>query len=311
MKQKIYILGLVSAIFVFTGTILKVNHLPGASIMLVIGLGSLILWFLPAALIDLGKVGESANRKVLYIVTYITCFVVFTAMLFKIMHWPFAGTMLTIALPFPYVIFLPVFLMITSKEKNFNIYNTVFILFLLAVNSVFSGLLAINISKEKIVESYNISHTYLKQDNLVSAISPESATKGLSDKIDEIIKLTDAYQAILLKSEDKSVIDWQKHPENLARPDAAGMSLYLLNKAGEQGEKLSLEIKLQELAELLKQDSGNSELAAIAPSLFDLQPAGEKDDWGVRTFSDNNLAWSLMYLDGLKSQLMIMKSVCR
>ena len=61
-------------------------------------------------------------------------------MLFKIQHWPGAGKLLMIALPFPYVVFLPVFLAVTSRNKSFSINNTVFVLFLLAGISVFSVL---------------------------------------------------------------------------------------------------------------------------------------------------------------------------
>ncbi len=52
------------------------------------------------------------------------------AMLFKIMHWPGAGYVLRVSLPFPFVVFLPVFLAAASKNRNFNIYNTIAVLFL-------------------------------------------------------------------------------------------------------------------------------------------------------------------------------------
>ena len=147
MKQKIYILGVITTLIVFIGAIFKVNHMPGAGVMLTLGLLTMVFIFLPAALINHYKSEESNHNLLLYIVTYLTCFVIFISMLFKIQHWPFAGVMFTIALPFPYVIFLPVFLIVTAKNKNFNIYNTVFVLLLLALNSVFSALLALNVQK--------------------------------------------------------------------------------------------------------------------------------------------------------------------
>jgi hypothetical protein len=309
MKQKIYIVGLVTAALVFLGTIFKINHLPGAGILLTLGIGSFVLVFLPSALINLGKSEKSGRSKTLYIVTYITCLLVFTAMLFKIQHWPYAGLLLTIALPFPYIVFLPVFLRITSREENFNIYNTVAVLILLVVNSVFSGLLAINVSKNKIIESYNISHNYEKQENLLLSIPVITTGSAIDTKINEIIKLAEEYQAILLKSEGKTINDWHQHPEDLRRPDAAGLCLYLLTEAGEKENQLRLEEELKELSVMLKQEKNCSEIAAIAPALFDLQTTDGEDDWGIRTFSDNNLAWSLMYLDGLKADLLMIKAV--
>lgn len=144
MKQKIYLLGLATTIVIFSGTIFKINHWPGAQILLTVGLMTLIFFFLPAALINNYKAQETRQNLPLYIVTWLTCAIVFTSMLFKISHWQGAGILLTIALPFPYVVFLPVFLITTSKIKNFNIYNTVFVLFLMALTSVFSVLLGLS-----------------------------------------------------------------------------------------------------------------------------------------------------------------------
>ena len=140
MKQKIYILGVITAIILSTGAILKVNHWPGAGILITAGTLILVFIFIPVALIDNFKAEGNSKNRLLYIVTGITCFVVFTGMLFKIMHWPYAGVGLLIALPFPYIVFLPVFLIVTSRNKNYNIFNTIFVLLLLAINSVFSAL---------------------------------------------------------------------------------------------------------------------------------------------------------------------------
>ena len=144
MKQKIYILGLVTTLIVVTGIMFKINHWPGAGYLLTIGIFSLVFIFLPVSLQNHYKAEGNKQNLILYIVTWLTCFVVFTAMLFKIMHWPGAGIALFISLPFPYVVFLPVFLTVTGKNKNFNIYYTVFVLFLLAIISSYSALLALN-----------------------------------------------------------------------------------------------------------------------------------------------------------------------
>jgi len=157
MKQKIYTLGLVIVMVTFTGTILKVNHWPGAAILIAAGLGALVILFVPAALLNHYRAKGSADNVLLYIVTGLTCAVLFTGMLFKINHWPHAGVFLLIGLPFPYIVFLPVFLWVTSKNKNFNIYNLVIVLSLLAFNSVFSGLLALSVSKERIDDSYDMA----------------------------------------------------------------------------------------------------------------------------------------------------------
>ena len=108
MKQKLYILGVVAAMITSTGAIFKVNHWPAAGILIVAGTLILVLLFLPAALINNYKAEGNKQNKVLYIVTYITCFVVFIAMLFKIISVcgervdPRASEFLAILRPFEF-----------------------------------------------------------------------------------------------------------------------------------------------------------------------------------------------------------------
>ncbi|MGE5432820.1 MAG: hypothetical protein ACM3QX_17185 [Syntrophomonadaceae bacterium] len=141
MKQKLYTAGLINIIVILTGAIFKISHLPGAGIIFTLGMVSFVLLVMPASLVSVYR--EKRENGLLYLITGMTCFVVFTAMLFKIMHWPFAGTALTIAIPFPYLVFLPVFIYSTSRNSSFSLYSTVLVLFLIALNSVFNVLLAV------------------------------------------------------------------------------------------------------------------------------------------------------------------------
>ena len=118
MKQKIYIFGVITALVIFAGIIFKINHFAGAGILMIVSMVTLVLLFLPVALINNYKAEGTRQNLPLYFVTWMTCFVVFLAMLFKIMHWPYAGILMTIALPFPYVVFLPVFLIVTARNKK-------------------------------------------------------------------------------------------------------------------------------------------------------------------------------------------------
>lgn len=143
MKQTYYYPGLLAVLLISAGTVFKVNHFPGAAAMIVTGMLMLVLVFLPLALMSNYRVHGSRQNSSLYLVTWLTCAVMFTSMVFKILHWPGAGILVLIALPFPFVVFLPVYLMVTSRIKNFNIFNTVYVLFFLAAISVLSSLLAL------------------------------------------------------------------------------------------------------------------------------------------------------------------------
>ncbi|NMC38741.1 MAG: hypothetical protein GYA41_10500 [Bacteroidales bacterium] len=69
MKNKIYILGLVTTLVVFLGILFKMLHWPGAGILLTLGIFLLVFVFLPVALINNYKASEKKGNRSLYIVT--------------------------------------------------------------------------------------------------------------------------------------------------------------------------------------------------------------------------------------------------
>ena len=310
MKQKIYFLGVISAIIISTGVIFKMEHWPAAGIMITAGTLILVLLFFPAALINSYKAEGNTQNRLLYIVTYITCFVVFTGMLFKIMHWPNAGVALLIAIPFPYIVFLPVFLIATSKNKNFNIYNTVFVLLLLAVNSVFSALLALNVSKETIDDSYNLSRDYNKVEAAAAQLPGFINGSAINMKIDEIIKISNDYQNLILKHEGITREQWKKDPGHLLRPDNINTAASVLYDNGEMPPGIKLDKAINELINLMKQTKGFEDAAKALPSILDLNEKREKEDaldfYGRNIFIP--LSWTLIYLDGLEASLYMIKT---
>ena len=310
MKQKIYILGVISAIIISTGVILKVNHWPAAQILITAGTLILVLIFFPAALINNYKAEGNAQNRLLYIVTYITCFVVFIGMLFKIQHWPYAGVWLSIALPFPYIVFLPVFLVVTSKNKNFNIYNTIFVLLLLALNSVFSALLSLNVSRDTIIDSYNISGNYNKVEAAVTQKPIIGNESVVNMKIDEVLKITNEYQDLILKHEGMTREEWENNPGNLLRADSPNIAATVLSDNGEMPAGIKLEKSLSELVVLMKQTKGYEETAKVLPAIVGLGVENEEDPAWAFTYRNIliNLSWVLTYLDGLEANLNMIKA---
>jgi len=281
-----------------------------AQIFIVAGILILVLIFFPAALINSYKAEGNKQNRLLYIVTYITCFVVFTGLLFKIQHWPYAGVALSIALPFPYIVFLPVFLIVTSKNKNFNIYNTVFVLILLALNSVFSALFSLNVSKETVDDSYNISRDYSKAKVAVAQLPLIVNGSAVNMKIDEIIKISDDYQDLILKHEGMTREQWEKNPGNLVRPDNINTAASILADNGEMPPGMKLDKAITELMDLMKKTKGFEDVAKALPSILDLEEEKGKDN--TLNFYSRNifipLSWALIYLDGLEANLNMIKA---
>jgi len=306
MKQKLYILGLVSAILTFTGTIFKINHLYGANIMIAIGLLTFVLIFIPAALINRYKAAGNKQNLLLHIVTWLTCFVIFVSMLFKIMHWPGAGKMLAVSLPFPYVVFLPVFLITTSRNKNFNNYNTVFVLLLLAVNSIFAALLALNVSADRIYDSYNLSAGYNKVESIVDNLPVKESQSPVIQKIDEVLKTVNNYQNVILAYDGITEDEWTGDPGVLYLPDNRGMAAKALIESGEKPYGSGLQKQLKELLSLMEQTHGYENFSKTA--IYNQSTPGLDDpEWPETVFADANLAWVLIYLDGLETNLKLIR----
>jgi hypothetical protein len=310
MKQKIYLLGLATLLITFTGLVFKINHLAGASVALFAGTALLLFIFLPLALAK--NYRESGNRsfRLLYIITWVTCFVVFGAMLFKIMHWKYSGSLALIALPFPYLVFLPVFLYTTSRNKDFNIYNTVLVLFLLVISSVLSALLSLNVSKARLSDSYNLSVNYIRTSAIFEKGSGQIPGTAVATRIDDLLKTIEDYRGTILQHEGLSANQWKSDQQCLMRPEERRAAAAALGSNGEEAPGSKLESGLRSLVIEMENSPDYKEVARFAPVIFDLElPDGKEPAGVVRNFTENNLSWALICLDGLEANLKMLKAL--
>jgi len=313
MKQKIYILGLAALMIVFLGSIWKINHWPGAGIMLTTGMLILIFAFLPLALMNNYKAEGNRQNLALYIVTWITCLVVFGSMLFKIQHWPGAGKLLMLAIPFPYVIFLPVFLATTAKNKSFSIYKTVFVLFLLSGISVFSVLLSLNVSRERVDDSLHLSRNYNRIETVIDKIPIPAAETAIARKMDELIVIVDDYQSAIFANEGITAKQWDDDPWQFPRLEAAniGYGLLVTDTKGRSSD-LRLQSGLQSLVREMESTTGFEDLAKAFPVIVEFtELQGASDEWTRQMFYLNTRAWSMIYLDGLETNLKLLRTTVK
>jgi hypothetical protein len=313
MKQKIYILGLITVLLLVIGTQLKINHFPGSAYVLTLGIVLLVLVFLPLALINHYRAEGNSQNKILYIITWITAFVVFTAMLFKILHWPKASIMLIVSLPFPYVVFLPVFLIKTAKMKSFNIYNTVYILLMLAVFSVFSALLALNVTREKIAESHILSKHYIMMErelkNLPRATTLKSGTVKYSNvmqKADELLSIVDETRKQLFTKAEITEEQWNTNPDKSNYLDSRDNEKILFREKSRLAYRL--EAGLKGLFAELEKTPGCEKLSSMAPSFFGYkEPGKDESSWAEEVFPGQLLVWDLIDLDAIKLNVILIK----
>ena len=277
---------------------------------MILGIVILVMVFLPLALRNHYRSEGERKNLFLYIVIWLTCFVVFGGMLFKLMHWPGAGIALLIALPFPYVVFLPVFLVVTSRDKNFNIYNTVAMLFLLAGTSVSSALLALNVSKERINDSMRLSGGYNRLETVLDEIPAAAGQASVINKIDELLSIINDYQHKIFSVADMSEEQWNNDPWTYPRPEAASIAEKALFIDGKNPTyDTRLQAGLGDLVSELQKSAANEEIASKVPLIFDFyETPDDKLGWTQGQFVATPRVWSLIYLDGLETNLKLLKA---
>jgi hypothetical protein len=116
------IVGAISASVINLAITFKFQHWPGAGVLLVLGLVSFGLVFIPMLLQKKMK-EENSERKTIMNALGATGLTLFSlGLLFKLMHWPGAAVMLTLSIPF---IFLGYFLMyLTDKSIDSEVKRT-------------------------------------------------------------------------------------------------------------------------------------------------------------------------------------------
>lgn len=141
------IIGAISASVLNLGITFKFQHWPGAGVMIVLGLASFALIFIPILLKKKLK-GEPSERKTLMNTLGASGLTLFAlGLLFKIMHWPGAAVMLGVSV---LLLFFGYFLMYMSDktinaEEKTNYLRKAF--FSVIIGSIVASLILVSLNK--------------------------------------------------------------------------------------------------------------------------------------------------------------------
>jgi hypothetical protein len=311
MKKTIFILGIVSVNIMLFGALLKALHLWGGSILLVISILLFSFGFLPLALNSSYKSQEEKKYKWLYIVTFIVFSFDLLGALFKILHWPYAGLFLTIGLPLPFIVFLPVYLYQTYKFKEKSVINSLGIMFGLTFLAVFSVLLALNVSatvlNSIVVNNYNNENTA----KFYQGISVNNSDKDIIKlKSDELCAYIDELKSEVLVSTENNSLVGNYDPIKVINSGSTNLSIFTSLKEGDESKIDHLKKMIGEYGMVIsKSEKAKQELKQLAGSLFDVtdkelpNSKGVLQKWEDREFQSANLIIVLDVLSKFQSNV--------
>lgn len=309
MKKIIYISGIVVTNLLLIGCIFKIDHWPGAGVALTLSLLLLSFWFLPTALLHHYKRNDHKHKKWLYITAFISFFIMIIAALFKIQQWTGASLLLMIAIPIPFVLFLPVYIYHSAKDKQqSSLYFTAVILGLIFI-AVYSGLLNLNVSKnvldhgvlliknnEKAIDYY--------ENSIKTALSTESLTanniEDIVNKSDVICSTIHAAKQDLLKFTENSHLstDFGQHDffvNSINNMDSRNAVHYILFwKEDATIPRLYEEmVAYKNFLNSIELSDETKKTIQFMYNLEDAELRGERYPWTEREFSSDYLIFAL------------------
>lgn len=130
MKKSTFLLGVVSS-FLLIGVFMKIQHWPGAGVVITLAAALFALGYSVLLYIDKSAFAQSSFQRLVNVMTLFTMIIVMIAFLFKVQHWPGAGAGIIVGHLILFTM-IPILFIQGSKEsdpvKKLN-FNNIAILF--------------------------------------------------------------------------------------------------------------------------------------------------------------------------------------
>lgn len=119
MKKITYYIGYIAVLLSVASVVFKIHHLDYAGTVISVALIILSIYF-PLYILDKYQDQAEGKTSAEQIVAALCTFVITLGLLFKLNHWPLAGTLLTVGLVGFSLIFVPMFYIQKSKLQGTN-----------------------------------------------------------------------------------------------------------------------------------------------------------------------------------------------
>jgi uncharacterized protein with PQ loop repeat len=141
MKNLMKISGVAGTVMFGFAALFKIQHWPGAGHMMTLGALLLAFVFLPSALSVLWKETHNRKRLFLFISAFFAGMLLILGTLFKIQHWPMAGSILCLAALSGILFFIPALALSRLADQENKAKRPVYILGAAGIVFFFTGLL--------------------------------------------------------------------------------------------------------------------------------------------------------------------------
>jgi len=321
MKKFMYILGCIAPSLLIVGAFFKLQHWPGAGVLITLGSFLLAAVYLPVfamvSIRDTREKGKKVNRT-LYIAGVVTGFIFLIGILFKIMHWPGANVALTSSVLLTVVLFIPLLVMHAVRDKENQLQNFSILIFILAMMAVNIMVFALKVSKNVLSSMVVTAMDNMATHDVIEARNALMLEDLQNNKATEIAEKTDALDQYL----QMIMVDivTVTHERNLAAVssdntiDLKKASYFDVHKSTEQvifGNDLSegkgeeLKTALEEYRALLLSHAGSDLDDAISSLLYSgPSPRGEYQvDWLEFTFYQTPMISAINILSSLQQKI--------
>lgn len=174
MKKTMIRTGIFSTIAIVLGSIFKIMHWPGAGVLLVLGIGSISLLFLPLMIILKTKDSNNKRDKFILASSAAVGFFLCWATLFAVMHWPGNGIFWIIAICISTFVLIPVYFFTGIRDPETKLNTIVTTIVLVAA----TGLQFTMINIRPAVKLTQIKmYSYIQGEELLKKIQNRSASR--------------------------------------------------------------------------------------------------------------------------------------
>ena len=208
MKKAMIVSGTISTALLSMGLIFKFMHWPGASLGILLGIGTLSLVFLPLMFLLKIKEKQNVKDKLTIGIGAFAGILISLGILFKIMHWPYANIMMTSSLTILLLVFLPFYFFSGIRNPETKVNTIVSSILLISA----SGLLLTLMRSPRVsfLIDRQLTETYLRDDQLLRVeikdirLMGDSTNSELNKKGEEIIAHCDVIKKRFIELESEN-----------------------------------------------------------------------------------------------------------